>query len=153
MNGVLKNPKDFWAGLIFVGFGLAFAWVGHGYPMGSTQRMGPGLFPFALALTLAGLGLVIMVRSLLVAGEPVGGLNLKGLVLIILAAVLFGVLIDTAGLIVAVVAGVLVGSAASIHFRLRTAALGALVLAGLCSLVFVYALGLPIQLVGPWLGF
>ena len=41
----IKSPKDFWAGLMFLGFGLFFV-IGAGhYRLGSAARMGPGYFP------------------------------------------------------------------------------------------------------------
>jgi hypothetical protein len=47
----LKNPKDFWAGIMFMAIGLAFAIIvkAFEYPMGTTSRMGPGYFPLCSA--------------------------------------------------------------------------------------------------------
>jgi hypothetical protein len=59
----IKNGKDFWAGLMFLGFGLGFALVAQNYPMGSAVRMGPAYFPTALGGLLGILGLVVFVRS------------------------------------------------------------------------------------------
>lgn len=151
MNLAPRSPRDFWSGLAFVAFGLAFAWLASGYPMGTTRRMGPGMFPFALGLILAGLGLIVLLRSLLASGAPVGQLNVKGLLLVTGAALLFGFLIDRAGLVAAVAAAVVVAAAASVHFRAAQAAMAAAALAAFSVLIFIYAVGLPIKLVGPWL--
>lgn len=59
----VRNGKDFWAGLMFVGFGLGFMLVAFNYPMGSAVRMGPAYFPTALGGLLAVLGAVIFVRA------------------------------------------------------------------------------------------
>lgn len=59
----IRNGKDFWAGLMFVGFGLGFMLVAFNYPMGSAVRMGPAYFPTALGGLLAVLGAVIFVRA------------------------------------------------------------------------------------------
>ena len=69
----IKNSKDFWAGLMFIGFGLAFAIIARGdvlgvklapgYQMGTSLRMGPAYFPTVLGGMLAALGLVIFVRA------------------------------------------------------------------------------------------
>ena len=69
----IKNSKDFWAGLMFIGFGLAFAIIAlgdvlgvklaPGYQMGTSLRMGPAYFPTVLGGMLAVLGLVIFVRA------------------------------------------------------------------------------------------
>jgi len=60
----IKNAKDFWAGAMFVAFGLGFAIVARNYPMGSGVRMGPAYFPTVLGLLLAVLGLAILVLPL-----------------------------------------------------------------------------------------
>ena len=61
----VKNGKDFWAGLMFAGFGLAFMLVSFNYPMGSAVRMGPAYFPTVLGGLLALLGAVIFARAFL----------------------------------------------------------------------------------------
>ena len=59
----IRNGKDFWAGLMFVGFGLGFMLVAFNYPMGSVVRMGPAYFPTVLGGLLAVLGAAIFVRA------------------------------------------------------------------------------------------
>jgi hypothetical protein len=59
----VRNGKDFWAGLMFLGFGLGFAIVAQNYPMGSAVRMGPAYFPTALGGLLAILGGIVFIRS------------------------------------------------------------------------------------------
>jgi hypothetical protein len=59
----IKNQKDFWAGLMFLAFGLAFAIIARNYQMGTAVRMGPAYFPTVLGGLLAVLGAVILVRG------------------------------------------------------------------------------------------
>ena len=59
----IKNGKDFWAGLMFVGAGLSFMLVSQNYPMGSAVRMGPAYFPTMLGGLLTILGAVVFVRA------------------------------------------------------------------------------------------
>lgn len=63
----LRNPKDFWSGVMFAVIGFAFAIIVkvYEYPMGTASRMGPGYFPFVLGNTLGVLGLVILLKSFL----------------------------------------------------------------------------------------
>jgi Tripartite tricarboxylate transporter TctB family len=56
----ITNGKDFWAGMMFVGFGLAFMIVAQDYSMGTAVRMGPAYFPVVLGGILAVLGGVIL---------------------------------------------------------------------------------------------
>jgi hypothetical protein len=59
----IKNGKDFWAGLMFMGFGLAFTLVAQNYPMGSAVRMGPAYFPTVLGGMLVVLGGMVFFRA------------------------------------------------------------------------------------------
>jgi len=61
-NASKKSGKDFWAGLIFVGFGPGFMMVSFNYPMGSTAQMGTGYFPTMPGGMLAILGGVLFLR-------------------------------------------------------------------------------------------
>ena len=49
----IKSQKDFFSGLMFMGFGVAFAWGSSSYTIGSGARMGPGYFPLVLGVLLA----------------------------------------------------------------------------------------------------
>ncbi len=148
----ISSPKEFWTGLIYIGFGAAALWIGADYRLGTAGRMGPGYFPRVLAGLLLVLGLISLLRSVTVKGGPVGAISVKPLLLLSLACVLFGALINTAGLIVALLALVLVSAAASQEFRWDwRAALGLVGLIAFCALVFVKGLGVPMPIVGPWL--
>lgn len=79
----ITNGKDFWAGLMFIAFGLGFLLVAvgppaflvelmasrfdrkleYGYQMGTSLRMGPAYFPAVLGGMLATLGAVIFLRA------------------------------------------------------------------------------------------
>ncbi len=45
----IRSPKDFWTGVIYVGFGAAAWWIARDYSFGTASRMGPGYFPTVLA--------------------------------------------------------------------------------------------------------
>lgn len=65
----VKSPKDFWAGLMFIAFGLFFViWAVTNYQMGSAVRMGPGYFPAVLGGLLAVLGLTVLIESFAMEG-------------------------------------------------------------------------------------
>ncbi|MBE0627623.1 MAG: tripartite tricarboxylate transporter TctB family protein [Burkholderiales bacterium] len=59
----VRNGKDFWAGLMFCGFGLGFMLISFNYPMGSSVRMGPAYFPAVLGGLLAVLGGIVFLRA------------------------------------------------------------------------------------------
>ena len=49
----IKSQKDFFAGLMFMVAGIAFAWGATNYNIGEGARMGPGYFPLMVGLLLA----------------------------------------------------------------------------------------------------
>jgi len=150
---LIRSPKDFWAGLLYAGFGAAAVLIARDYGMGSGARMGPAYFPTVLGSLLFLIGAASIVRSLVVRGEPVGAIAWKGLLLVTAGTVLFGVLLRPAGMIAAVAVLVLVSAAASAKFRFEWQALALMaLLIAFCSLVFVKGLGMNVPLVGPWLG-
>jgi hypothetical protein len=82
----IKGPKDFWAGVMFIGSGLFFAaWAVTHYQMGSAVRMGPAYFPAVLGGLLAVLGLIILLGSLALGDEtkPAMPFNLIDLFIVV----------------------------------------------------------------------
>ena len=59
----ITNGKDFWAGVMFIAFGLGFMFVAQNYAMGNAVRMGPAYFPTVLGGMLAVLGAAVLVRG------------------------------------------------------------------------------------------
>ena len=59
----ITNGKDFWAGLMFIAFGLGFMFVAQNYAMGNAVRMGPAYFPTVLGGLLAVLGAAVFLRA------------------------------------------------------------------------------------------
>ena len=90
----IKSQKDFFAGLMFMGVGVAFAWGATTYSIGTGARMGPGYFPLMLGVLLAVLGTAITFTALVaqsVGGDKIGKWAVKPLIFIIGANLLFGV--------------------------------------------------------------
>ncbi|WP_428851938.1 tripartite tricarboxylate transporter TctB family protein [Imbroritus primus] len=145
----IKAPKDFCAGLSFILISGVFLYVAQDYPRGSALQMGPAYFPTALAGLLFLIGCAVLLRSLVIAGERVGALAKREMVLILGALVVFGALINTAGLIASCAALLVIGSLASGEFRWREVAVFIVALTTAAILIFYYALGLPFKL-GPW---
>jgi hypothetical protein len=152
LNSHVRNPKDFWTGLIFMAAGIAFIVIAQDYPFGSARKMGPAYFPILLAGLLILIGLATTVRGFVTTGAPIGNFALKPMLLVTLGTVVFGTSVRWAGLAPAVTVLVLVSAWASQHFRLRAGALLAIGLGTFCALVFVYGLGLPMPVFGPLFG-
>lgn len=144
----VRSPKDLWSGLLFIAFGLAFVFIAQDYPMGEARRMGPAYFPTILGFVLAGIGLIVAIRGLLLEGDPFDSPAIKPAVLITLATVAFGILIGQSGIVAAVIGLVLISAAASSHFRWVPSLLLAFGMAAFCVIVFVLGLGLPFPVLG-----
>ncbi len=141
----IRAPKDFWSGVMFCGFAAIALFAARGYSLGSVGRMGPGYFPLLLASLLGALGVVLIGRSILIGGEPVARFRALPLAVIATAICLFGVLIEPLGLIISLVVLTLMSASVGAQFRLaETVALTA-ALVFFCVAVFVYALGLPLN--------
>jgi hypothetical protein len=141
----IKSQKDFFAGLMFLLVGLAFAWGSGSYSIGTGARMGPGYFPMVLGVLLAVLGLIVTITALVVEtadGDPVGRIAWKPLVFIIAGNLVFGASIGglpsiglpPMGLIFGIFALTFVASNAGDEFKFKEV----LILAVLLSL-FSYA--------------
>jgi Tripartite tricarboxylate transporter TctB family len=141
----IRAPKDFWSGVMFCGFAAVAILAARGYSLGTAGKMGPGYFPLLLAGVLAVLGGVLIARSVVLDGEPVSRLHLLPLAVIAGAVCLFGALIEPLGLVVSLAVLALLSAWAGRNFRvLETVALTAALI--LFSIgVFVYALGLPLN--------
>ncbi len=109
----IRNPRDFFAGVIFLSLGLCAVVVGRDYPLGSTMRMGAGYFPFVLGLLLLLLGAAVCIRSLVVKGEKLEAIHLRPLLLVLGAIGAFAATVDSIGLVAATVLMTLIGAAAS----------------------------------------
>jgi hypothetical protein len=148
-----RNPRDFWAGFIYLTLAIVLIWIGRNYQQGTSARMGPGYFPSVLGATLGLLGVVSIGRSFLRAGEPISAFAWRPLLLVLGATVLFGLLLPRAGVLVALACLIVVGALASRNSRLDAASIGALIgLVTFCVLVFVKGLGVPMPVIGTWFG-
>lgn len=140
----LKNPKDFWSGVMFAVVGFAFAIIVKvfEYPMGSPVRMGAGYFPFVLGLILGVLGCVIILISLATSGGPIGKFAWRPLLWVLAAVVIFGLTAKIIGLVLAIIVLVLVAAYGGHEFKWKEQAIVAVVLAIGCVLVFKVGLKL-----------
>ena len=152
MERFFRNPKEFWVGIIYVVIGSGALYLGRDLEMGRAGEMGPAYFPTILCVLLIGVGVISLARSFIRAGTPVGKLALRGMALVTLGIVLFGVLVRGAGLAVALPVLVLVCSYASVKFRWSTTILMAAGITVFCVFVFLKGLGIPLPVLGPWFG-
>ncbi len=140
----VRHPKDFFAGLLFIAFGIAAIVIGSRYALGTAARMGPGYFPRILGLLLITLGLTLAVRALRISGPPIPAFKWRPLLIVLLSVVAFGLMVNHAGVVVSTIFLIVAASAASHEFRLRESVIAGVALAALAVGVFV--IGLKLQL-------
>lgn len=142
----LALRQDLLAGLFVLALGGGCLAAVGDLEIGSASEMGPGYVPRALAwmLIAAGIGMAAM-GARRVAPEPVA-IVLRPVLVLSLAVLLFGAMVDQQGLVLAVMVSTAVASLASSISRKRETPLVCAVLAALAALVFVKGLGLAIPI-------
>ena len=142
----IKSPKDFWAGLMFIGIGLFFMIGARNYELGSAARMGPAYFPTMIGGIMAVIGVVVLFQSFVVRGGKVAAFPLRLLLFMTVALLLFGYLLKPLGLVAALTLLVVVSAFAGHEFKLKEVLVLAFALIVLSVLVFVKGLGQPFPL-------
>jgi putative tricarboxylic transport membrane protein len=146
MLATLRNNRDFWSGVMLIATGVAALFIARSYPFGTALRMGPGYFPSLLGGLLALFGIYLVVKGLRTREPIEGNWSLRALIVLPLSMVLFGVLMDRAGFVPALVVLVFGSAAASTEFRFVEVLLLTLALTVFCIAVFIWGLGLPYPL-------
>ena len=140
----IKSPKNFWAGLMFMGVGLFFlVWAVVNYQMGTAVRMGPAYFPAVLGGLMAVLGFIVLLGSFAISGPPVPKFQFRPLLLISFACVVYGYLMKPLGLILATMALVFISAYGGHEFKWKEVSILYVVLIVFSVLVFVKGLTLP----------
>jgi hypothetical protein len=152
MNLEFLERKDFWSGVMLIVVGGGAMFIARNYQFGSSLRMGPGYFPVILSAALVIFGVYFVLQGLRAGAEKLEGTwSIRALIIVPISLVVFGLLIDRAGFIPAMLALIIISAAASKEFRLVEVLLFAAFLTAMCVAVFIWALGLPYELItGIW---
>ena len=147
-----RSLKDILAGLAFVAFGAAFAFLAVGYRIGTPGQMGPGAFPFVVGGILIALGGVMAVRGFVQREpDPIGIIPWRAIAMIIAAVLFFGLTVRGLGLIPSTFGAALLAALASRRAGLVGVLAVSIGLTVVAILVFVVALRLNLRLIGPWI--
>lgn len=141
----IKSPNDLLSGLMFIALGAAAISYGAAYEIGTSAQMGPGYFPRLLGTLLVLLGAGVSLQAIMFDGPSLAGWQLKPLLMIV-AVVVFAVIVETVGLLLAVPVLVVLSSLASREFRPLEILVSSLALAGFAGTVFAYGLGVQLPL-------
>jgi hypothetical protein len=145
----IRSQEDFWAGLMFIVFGILAVLVAREYPMGTAMRMGPGYFPTYLGAIMIVIGAIMTGRAYRVQGEGIGRWGWRPLLWLSAAFAAFGLLIEEGGFVFALLALIVASSLAGRDTRpFELVVLIAVLITGSVAL-FIYGLELPYRLF-PW---
>jgi hypothetical protein len=149
----ILNRADVLAGLLLIAVAVFGLYLSYDYPIGTALRMGTGYVPRLLCWILLALGLIVLIIGLrpaqTVAG-PFAGQNLRPIILAPLSLLAFAFTISQLGIVVAIVALVVVAALASSETRVLETAIAAVVLVIATLAIFVWGLGLPLQVWPEW---
>lgn len=153
MTTRMQKPRDVVGGALVFAIGAAFFLLGRELDFGNAFRMGPGYFPTVLSVVMMLLGVAMIVLALRGPREPgtFDHVAWRGLVLTIGATVFFGLALRGFGLLPTLLVAVCAAAWGSRNATWRGSILLAIGLAAFCAFLFVYALGLPLPIVGKWL--
>lgn len=143
----LPDSKDFWSGVMLIAIGAVAAFIARDYPFGTALHMGAGFFPVVLGIVLVLFGLYFAVRGLRSSTKIESNWSLRALVVLPLAFVVFGVLMEHAGFIPAMLALTIGSAAAGTEFRIGEVLALSVFLTAMCVALFIWGLGLPYPLI------
>ena len=149
----IRNQKDFWSSVMFITFGVLYMVWSQDYQFGTAQRMGPGYFPTVLGGLLIFLGILVGLPAFRhdaeeTVVEPIGW---RGLLVILGAVILYGLLLPRLGFVIAMAVLVILSAMASREFTWKAALLSTIVLGAFSYLVFVKGLELQFPVWPPFL--
>ena len=134
---------------MFWGFGIFGAWLGEELTVGTITRMGPGYLPKFLSYALMVIGMFIAIKAIRFGDSAIEPFKWRPLLFVLGPIVGFAFFIVKFGIVVSIFFVTFVSCFGTREARwVGSFALSAF-MAGFSVLLFVYCLGLPIQ-VWPW---
>ncbi|HEV7799990.1 MAG TPA: tripartite tricarboxylate transporter TctB family protein [Burkholderiales bacterium] len=143
----LHDNKNFLSGLFFIGTGGLGIFMAQDYPMGTALRMGPGYFPIVLSAMLILFGIYCLIQGLLKPEKLPGNWSVRALLILPVATVVFGILMEHGGFIPALIALVFISAFASNEFKFTEVLMLAIGLTIGSWALFIWGLGLPYPLI------
>jgi hypothetical protein len=147
---LIRSPQDAAAGVFLLALAAVAFWQSLGLAAGTLNQLGPAMVPRGLAVGLGLCGLALLASAFLTAGARLERWSLRGPLMILGAAVAFGITVRPLGLAVAGPLAIVGGALASRDSRWVETALFGIIMTAFCLVLFKLLLGLPIP-VAPWL--
>jgi hypothetical protein len=145
----IRSPQDFFAGLMFIAFGVVGAYVARKYPFGTSVRMGPGYLPVVLSWCMISIGVIVTGRGLVLDAEKIVRIKLRPLLAVLGAVLVYAFAIERLGLVISVFLVVVLSAMAIPNFRKIETLILAVGLVAFCLGVFIHGLSLPLSVWPP----
>lgn len=141
---LIRNQRAFAAGALFLAVAVFYFVMSFNYQQGTPARMGPGFFPkmVAILLALIGVGVLLGAVTPKASIEKLERWDVKGLLWIAGSVALFGLLLPSFGLVIALAALIFLSSYASPEFTWRGTLVNTVILIIFCVGTFVYGINL-----------
>lgn len=143
---LIRNPQDFYGGLVLAAFALFTLWAGSDLPGMRGFAFGPGTAPRLFGVLLLATSIAIAVMGLFSDGPPLEKYGVRGPVLFIASVIFFGATIRPLGLVIATFVTIMISAAATKEVRWIESTIWGAILTVFCVLLFIYGLKLPLQL-------
>ena len=142
----VRGPQDFVGGIALMAIALFALWASgdlqgmHGFSFGA------GTAPRMFASLLLGLGAAVMVVGILSEGPHLAAYAWRGPLFVSLSIISFAVTIRPLGLVISAFLSFIISALGTPETRWKETIIVGICLTIGCSLLFPYALGLPLQL-------
>jgi putative tricarboxylic transport membrane protein len=142
----VRGPQDFVGGIALMAIALFALWASsdlqgmHGFSFGA------GTAPRMFAVLLLALGAAVAVVGLITEGAHLATYAWRGPLFVSLAIVSFAITIRPLGLVLSAFASFMISALGTPEMRWKETIIVGVCLTIGCSLLFPYALGLPLQL-------
>lgn len=150
----IKNRRDFYAGLMFMLFGIGFMVMSQAYTMGSASKMGPAYFPTVLGGILTVLGFIVLIGSVAKDAPEltVERFQFDVIGYILGAVAVFAAILVKGGFLIALIALIIISARSSHEFSWRDTIISVVVLAIGSWGIFIKGLELQMPVLPKFLG-
>jgi putative tricarboxylic transport membrane protein len=147
----IRGPQDFVGGLALVAIALFALWASSDLQGMRGFSFGAGTAPRMFGFLLLGLGAAIALVGVLTEGAHLATYAWRGPLFVSLAILSFAASIRPMGMIFSAMASFMIAACGTPETRWKEAIIVGACLTAFCSLLFPYALGLPLQLLPSFL--
>ena len=142
----IRSPQDYIGGAVLVALALFSLWASSDLQGMRGFSFGAGTAPRMFGVLMLALGLGVMVMGLVIEGPHLAKYHWRGPLFVSLSIVAFAVMIRPMGLIVTAFAAFLISALGTHETKWKETIIVGACLTAFCSVLFPYALGLPLQM-------